>query len=117
MHDFDIGTWFVAEIDGRIVGVCGFDLLHKDGELVGKTTLLTVLPETRKLGVGRTLQQLRMDLMRDAGATKVVTNADRPETIAWYEKHFGYRRVGEVPKIHEFGLKDVDHWTTIEAPL
>jgi hypothetical protein len=58
-----------------------------------------------------------MDLMRDAGATRVITNADRPETIAWYERHFGYRRVGEVEKLHEFGLPDVDRWTTLEAPL
>jgi hypothetical protein len=58
-----------------------------------------------------------MGLMRDAGATSVVTNADRPETIAWYERHFGYRRVGEVAKVHEFGRPDVDRWTTLEAPL
>jgi len=95
--------------DGRIL---------RDGDgLAGKTTLLAVLPEQRKLGIGRALQELRMDLMRDAGATRVITTADRPETIAWYERHFGYRRVGEVEKIHEFGLPDVDHWTTLEAPL
>ena len=58
-----------------------------------------------------------MRLMRDAGAVRVVTNADRPETIAWYERHFGYRRVGEVRKLHEFGLADVDRWTTLEASL
>ena len=58
-----------------------------------------------------------MELMSEAGATRVVTNADRLETIAWYERHFGYRRVGEVPKVHEFGLPEVDSWTTLEAPL
>ena len=31
--------------------------------------------------------------------------------------NFGYRRVGEVPKLHEFGLPDVDRWTTLEASL
>ncbi|HEY6770967.1 MAG TPA: hypothetical protein VI035_00800 [Solirubrobacterales bacterium] len=46
--------------------------------------------------------------MRSAGATRVITNADRPETIAWYKRHFGYREVGEVAKLHEFGLPDVD---------
>jgi hypothetical protein len=25
--------------------------------------------------------------------------------------------VGEVPKLHEFGLPDVDRWTTLEAEL
>ena len=58
-----------------------------------------------------------MELMRDAGADRVVTNADRPETIAWYERHFGYERVGSVPKVAEFGLPDVDSWTTLEASL
>ena len=58
-----------------------------------------------------------MTLMREAGATRVITNADRPETIAWYKRHFGYREVAEVPKLHEFGLPDVDRWTTLEADL
>ena len=58
-----------------------------------------------------------MDLMRDAGATRVITNADRPETIEWYQRHFGYRVVGELAKLHEFGLPDVDRWTTLEASL
>ena len=117
MHGLEVGTWHVAEVDGRIVGVSGFDLVGANGYLVGKTTLLAVHPDARGLGVGKALQELRMSLMRDAGATKVVTNADRPETIAWYERHFGYVRVGELPKLHEFGDPDVKHWTTLEASL
>ena len=58
-----------------------------------------------------------MKLMRDAGAVRVITNADRPDSIAWYERHFGYRRVGEVPKVSEFGLREVGRWTMLEAPL
>jgi 3-keto-5-aminohexanoate cleavage enzyme len=117
MDDFDVGRWFVAEVGGDVVGVAGYRILHDGDGLAGKTTLLAVFPEHRELGIGRALQELRMDLMRDAGATRVITNADRPETIAWYERHFGYRRVGEVEKVHEFGLPDVDRWTTLEAPL
>ena len=59
----------------------------------------------------------RYEQAREAGAQRVVTNADRPSTIAWYQRHFGYRRVGEVRKLHEFGLPDVDRWTTLEASL
>jgi 3-keto-5-aminohexanoate cleavage enzyme len=117
MHDLDEGTWHVAEIDGRIVGLCGFDLVDNDGELTGKTTLMAVHPDARGTGVGVALQSLRMGLMRDAGATKVITNADRPETITWYQRHFGYRPVGELAKEHEFGDAGVDRWTTLEAPL
>lgn len=117
MEDFDVGDWFVAEVDGSVVGVAGFRLLDDGGGPVGKTTLLAVHPEQRGSGIGRDLQELRMRRMRAAGATRVITNADRPETIAWYERHFGYRVVGEVPKLHEFGRPDVDRWTTLEAAL
>jgi uncharacterized protein (DUF849 family)/GNAT superfamily N-acetyltransferase len=117
MDDFDVGTWFVAKVSDEIVGVAGYRILRDRTGFVGKTTLLAVLPEQRALGIGRALQELRMELMRDAGATRVITNADRPETIAWYERHFGYRQVGELPKEHEFGLPDVANWTTLEAAL
>ncbi|MGH2925773.1 MAG: GNAT family N-acetyltransferase [Solirubrobacterales bacterium] len=117
MEDFDIGTWHVAVIDDEIVGVAGFRLLETPDGPVGKTTLLAVDPEARGHGIGMALQEFRMELMREAGATRVITNADRPETIAWYERHFGYRRIGELPKLHEFGLPEVDRWTTLEASL
>ncbi|HET9121288.1 MAG TPA: GNAT family N-acetyltransferase [Solirubrobacterales bacterium] len=117
MDDFDVGRWYVAESDGGVVGVAGFRLLGPAESPVGKTTLLAVDPEQRGNGIGRALQELRMAKMREAGAKRVITNADRPETIAWYKRHFGYREVGETPKLHEFGLPDVDHWTTLEADL
>jgi len=117
MPDFGVGHWYVAEAEGRVVGLAGFRLLGPAEEPVGKTMLLAVEPGQRAQGIGRALQELRMRLMRDAGAVRVVTNADRPEAIAWYERHFGYHRVGEVRKLHEFGLPDVDRWTTLEASL
>jgi GNAT superfamily N-acetyltransferase len=117
MEDFDVGHWFVAESAGRVVGVAGFRLLGSPAGPVGKTTLLAVCPELREHGIGRALQELRMEEMRRAGAARVITNADRPETIAWYVRHFGYREVGQVAKVREFGLTEVDHWTTLEAEL
>ena len=117
MHDFDMGSWHVAEAKGEIVGVAGFDVLPTPDGPVGKTTLLAVDPRWRGAGIGHALQELRMRLMRRAGARRVITNADRPETIAWYERHFGYRRVGEQPKASEFGLRNVERWTTLEAEL
>lgn len=117
MDGFEVGEWFVAESEGMIVGVAGFRMLETPAGPVGKTTLLAVEPSIRSTGIGRALQELRMELMQDAGANRVITNADRPETIAWYERHFGYRRVGSVTKLHEFGLPGVDEWTTLEATL
>ena len=117
MDDFDVGRWYVAESGGRVIGVAGFRFLGPADAPVGKTTLLAVDPAQRQNGVGRALQEHRMRLMREGGATRVITNADRPETIEWYKRHFGYREVGEVAKLHEFGLPDVDSWTTLEADL
>lgn len=117
MHDFDVGSWQVAEAESEIAGLAGYRIISDETELVGKTTLLAVHPSWRSSGIGRALQEWRMREMRAAGATKVVTNADRPEAISWYQRHFGYRVVGKVAKQHEFGLADVAHWTTLEAPL
>jgi 3-keto-5-aminohexanoate cleavage enzyme len=117
MHDLDVGHWYVAEAEDEIVGVAGFRLVRGTEDLAGKTTLLAVDPAFRSSGIGRELQKLRMAMMREAGAQRVVTNADRSETIAWYKRHFGYREVGEVTKLHEFGDPEVDRWTTLEAPL
>jgi ribosomal-protein-alanine N-acetyltransferase len=55
--------------------------------------------------------------VHEAGAHTVTTNADRPATIAWYQRRYGYRVVGELPKEHEFGDPAVDRWTTLELDL
>src|SRR5438067_9530222 len=79
MHDFDVGEWYVAEApSGGLVGVAGFRLVHSADATIGKTTLLAVAPEHRRLGIGRALQEHRMRRMRQRGAARVLTNADRP---------------------------------------
>ncbi len=112
--EFDLDRAFVAEDEGEIVGVSGFKVMP-DGS--GKTTLMAVHPRYRGRGVGQRLQELRMEAMLEGGCTKVVTNADRPATIAWYQRKFGYRAVGSVAKLHEFGDPEIDRWTTLEADL
>ena len=51
------------------------------------------------------------------GIKTLITNADIPETIAWYKKHFGYIEIGTLKKVHEFGRTDVDEWTTLKTDL
>jgi N-acetylglutamate synthase-like GNAT family acetyltransferase len=114
MPELDIDRFFVAEDDGRIVGVAGYKVTE-DGQ--GKTTLMAVEPEYRGHDIGRRLQELRMDAMRALGCTTVTTNADRPSTIDWYKRKFGYREIGTLAKLHEFGDPGVDHWTTLRAEL
>ncbi len=114
MEELDLECFFVARIDGSIVGAAGYRLLAPGR---AKTTLLGVLPEYSGHGVGKALQHRRMEVMHQAGVRVLTTNADRPDTILWYRKHFGYRPVGTLPKLCSFGLEDVDHWTTLETDL
>lgn len=114
MDELDLDCFFVAKLDGRIVGAAGYRLLAPGR---GKTTLLGVLPECSGLGIGKALQQRRMEVMHQAGVKTLTTNADRPDTILWYRKHYGYRPVGRLAKLCSFGLDDVDHWTTLETDL
>src|SRR5215210_6467949 len=114
MPELDPKWFYVAEIDGRVVGAAGFKLLSPE---IGKTTLLAVDTALSGRGIGLALQAKRMAALKSLGCKKIITNADRPQTIRWYQKHFGYRPIGRVKKIHSFGLPNVDHWTTLEADL
>lgn len=55
--------------------------------------------------------------MHSLGARKVTTNADRPSTISWYKRWYGYYEVGSIDKIHSFGDPTIGHWTTLEMDL
>lgn len=114
MPELDLSRCFVARQGERVIGLGGYKMLP-DGR--GKTTLLVVLPEFRDHGIGHALQVRRMEAMEGEGAKKVITNADDPSVISWYKRHFGYREVGKLRKLHEFGLVDVDHWTTLEMDI
>jgi 3-keto-5-aminohexanoate cleavage enzyme len=114
MPDLDLDRFFVARVGERIVGAAGYRLLDRGR---AKTTLLAVLPEHGGRGIGAALQDARLDRMHELGVELVTTNADRPATIAWYKRAYGYRDVGRLAKLHEFGDPDVDHWTTLELDL
>ena len=114
MEPLNIKCFFVACIQSRIIGAAGYKILSPTE---GKTTLLSVLPDFSGMKIGRELQDLRLQAMRDAGVKTVTTNADQPETIVWYKKHYGYREVGKLKKICDFGLPEVDHWTTLQLDL
>lgn len=114
MDELDLECFFVVKMHGRIVGAAGYRLLEPGH---GKTTLLGVLPEYSGHGIGKALQRQRMETMHRAGVKTLTTNADRPDTILWYRKHYGYRPVGTLQKLCAFGLESVDHWTTLETDL
>ena len=114
MERIELDRFFVAELSGQIVGAAGYTSLAPGH---GKTTLLGVLPQHNALGIGAALQEARVQAMAALGATKITTNADRPQVIAWYKKHWGYREVGTLPKLHSFGDDAVAEWTTLEMDV
>ena len=111
----EIAHTFVAENeDGRLVGVGSYLLLDQD---TAETASLAVAPQVQGMGVGAMLQEARLLEMLARGIRRVRTETDRPETIAWYQRKFGYRVVGSNPKKHAFSLPDVDTWTVLELDL
>ena len=114
MEMIDFNTFFIAKMNNKIVGVSGYKILSKDK---AKTTLLAVYPEFQGSGIGKALQDIRLETMYKAGIKKVITNADRPDIILWYKKHYGYREIGKLKKVASFGLDESEHWTTLEMDL
>ncbi len=109
-----MGSTFVAVAGGKIVGVSSY-LLRADGW--AETVSLGVEPSWRGEGVGERLQRARLLELKALGIRHVRTETDRPETIAWYVRKFGYRIAGTAPKKHAFSLPDVGHWTVLTLDL
>lgn len=114
MPELDWRCFFVAKVEGRIVGAAGYKILS---DTEAKTTLMVVHPEFKRHGIGRLLQEKRMFALCEQGIQTLITNTDIPETIAWYKKHFGYKEIGKLKKIHEFSRPDIDEWTTLQTDL
>lgn len=114
MEMIDFSTFFVAKLDKKIVGVTGYKLLSEEE---GKTTLLAVYPEFQGSGIGSALQDIRLKAMYQAGIKNVTTNADRPDIILWYKKHYGYKEIGKIKKVSSFGMDTISHWTTLKMDL
>lgn len=114
MNELDLSCFFVARLNGEVVGASGYKILSPTE---GKTTLMSVRPDLAGSGLGRALQDARLERMASLGVESVTTNADRPPIIAWYKKHYGYREVGTLAKIHSFGHPDIDAWTTLKMDL
>jgi len=114
MPELSYENYFVARVDGRVVGFSGYKVLSPSE---AKTELMVVDRSCRGMGLGMMLQTRRMEDMLARGIETVTTNADLPPTIAWYKKHFAYKEVGSIEKLHEFGDPAIDHWTTLQADL
>ncbi len=110
----EAGRTLVATMKDRVVGVASYVI---ESERFAVTESLAVDPAWVGRGIGLRLHRARLAALRVQGIEKVRTEADRPRTIAWYVKHFGYRIAGTVPKKHAFGLEGVTEWTVLELDL
>jgi len=114
MPEITFEKYFVARVDGEVLGFSGYKILSPTE---AKTELMVVDRDSRGLGLGQELQERRMLDMLRRGIHTLTTNTDLPATIAWYEKNFGYRKIGTLEKVHEFSDPDIDHWTTLQVDL
>lgn len=89
----------VAVNGGTVLGFCCWGWLDEAARSA-KTILICVRPEARKLGLGSRLQERRMQEMRDQGARELHTWSVDPDSVRWYQAHFGYRVLGEEPLRH-----------------
>lgn len=113
MGELDLDCYYLAMCDNIYLGACGYCMISPTQ---GKTTLLAVDKAFSGKGIGKALQDVRVDKMRELGACSIITNADRPDSIAWYKRQ-GYTQIGSIQKIHSFGWDGADSWTTLELTL
>jgi len=112
--DLDVTKSFVAFDGNQILGVSSYILLS---DTTAETASLAVDPAYKGKGIGSMLQIARLKEMKRIGITKVRTETDRPETIQWYIKVFGYKVIGKNPKKHVFSNPDIAEWTVLELNL
>ena len=66
MDVLDLSCFFVARLSGHVAGAAGYKLLSPGK---GKTTLLGIRPEFSGMGIGKALQNARLDAMYEAGVS------------------------------------------------
>lgn len=113
-EEIDFKCFFVAKIANKIVGVAGYKLLSEDK---GKTRLLAVYPELQGTGIGKALQDARLEAMFAVGVTTVLSYPDRTEIIVWYKKHYGYIEIGKRKKLSDHSLTNVNYTQVLELDL
>jgi uncharacterized protein (DUF849 family)/N-acetylglutamate synthase-like GNAT family acetyltransferase len=84
----------VMEQDGALLGAAGYAFRSAE---VGETTLLAVRPDASLLGLDLKLHTRCMQIMRSLGCENLAVHSDRPDTSAWYQRHFGYAVAATLP--------------------
>lgn len=108
------GGAYATPAPGALVAACGHKLIAPGR---GKNTLFAVHPRWRGQGLGHQLMDSALLALRRAGARTVLTNTDRPQSVAWYRDCYGYHIIGRLKKLMDFGDCSIPFWTTMELDL
>ena len=89
----------IAERNGKRVGYVRLEYLWS---IVPYISLIQVLPEYRRRGVGKALLQFIETFLRDAGHEALYSSsqADEPEPQAWH-RHMGFEDCGFIGGIND----------------
>lgn len=103
MVKVDYAHYFVAEIDGEIVGYCGIRNMAGDGEI----TNVAVVKAYRQRGIGRALMEhlLKAAPSFGIGDCTLEVRAGNAPAIALYES-LGFRTEGVRPDFYEKPRED-----------
>ena len=69
MEELDLKNFFVAKINGKIIGASGYKILTEE---LAETTLLGIYPEFQGYGLGKALQNIRLEAMHAIGIKKLL---------------------------------------------
>lgn len=89
-YQFDRAVFYVAFVDGKIVGGCGIKQLDgsAEEEKICELQRMYLLPEARGLGIGKRLMELCMEKAKEFGYQKIYIESlpQMKSAIALYKK-------------------------------
>ena len=115
MRDFPLKDCFIAACGEEVIGLAGYKILDSN---TAKSTLLVVKKEYRKMGIGASLVNKRMQYLRNKNIKVLYTNVDNEKVISWHIRHYGFKKTGKIiPKTESYGLLDKDEWVSLKLYL
>ena len=95
----------VAERDNSLVGHIWLEYLWS---MVPYVSLIWVLPEHRRQGVGKALLNFTESFLRSKGQDALYSSsqADEPEPQAWH-RHMGFEECGIITGINDGGIGEI----------
>jgi N-acetylglutamate synthase-like GNAT family acetyltransferase len=103
---------WVAELDGKVIGLTG--LLLEDGE--GELEPLVVTEEYRSQGIGRQLVEIVIEQARKVGVTQLkVRPVGRNEEAIQFFHQLGFNIIGHIELFQEFKPEAQQIWQERET--